>query len=83
MPMRYGERVLAARGGMARVAKEQDADDNCHMEVATDEVREATQSHAFESPVPGEHRGEVHAPNAGTWMYRLGRSEAGCRSVAV
>jgi hypothetical protein len=32
-----------------------DADDNCHMEVATDEVREATQSHASESPVPGEH----------------------------
>jgi hypothetical protein len=30
-------------------------DDNCHMDVATAEVREATQSHVSESPVPGEH----------------------------
>ena len=27
---------------------------NCYKEVATDGVREATQSHASESPVPGE-----------------------------
>jgi hypothetical protein len=27
---------------------------NCHKDVATDGVREATQSHASESPVPGE-----------------------------
>jgi hypothetical protein len=27
--------------------------------------------------------GEVHAPNAGPWMVRQGRSEARCRSVAV
>jgi len=36
--------------------RHKDADDNCHLEVATDEVREATQSHASESPVPGEGR---------------------------
>jgi hypothetical protein len=28
----------------------------CHMDVTTDEVREATQSHASESLVPGEGR---------------------------
>jgi hypothetical protein len=89
--MRYGERVLAARGRMARAAKEQGADDDCHMgephagerrdrEVAAGplakqeaqrrggngiegpgpRLREATQSHAFESPSPGECRGEQH-----------------------
>ena len=29
MPMRYGKHVFAARGGMARAAKEQDADHDC------------------------------------------------------
>jgi hypothetical protein len=29
---------------------------DCHTDVATDEVREASQSHAFDSPVPGECR---------------------------
>jgi hypothetical protein len=31
----------------------------CHQDVATDGVREATQSHASESPSPGEDTGEV------------------------
>jgi hypothetical protein len=54
MPMRWGK-ILAGRGSMARAAKAHGADNNCHMEVATDKVREATQSHASVSPVPGEH----------------------------
>ena len=29
-------------------------------------VREANQSHAFDSPVPAEHKGESHATNART-----------------
>ena len=28
----------------------------CHMDVTTDEVREASQSHVSDSPVPGEGR---------------------------
>jgi hypothetical protein len=32
------------------------ADDHCHMEVVTDEVREASRARAPDSPVPGEQR---------------------------
>jgi hypothetical protein len=48
-------------------------DDSCHMEVATDEVREATQSHASESPVPDEGR----SPNCPARRRRI-RTAIGC-----
>jgi hypothetical protein len=41
------------RFGFVFITKE---DDHCHMEVATDEVREASRARAPDSPVPGEHR---------------------------
>jgi hypothetical protein len=40
------------------------------------------QSHALESPVPGEHVGESHATSASARMHWPVRSEAGRRSVA-
>ena len=55
---------------------EQESSSNCHKEVATDGVRKATQSHAFESSVPGEHRGEPHVGERRYRKYRPARSEA-------
>jgi hypothetical protein len=49
---------LPHTGGMARVAKAQGGETECqacHRDVTTDEVREASQSHASDSPVPGEY----------------------------
>jgi hypothetical protein len=44
---------------------------DCHTDVATDEVREASQSHAFDSPMPGEYRGESHATSTATWTSNI------------
>jgi len=43
--------------------------------VATDGVREANQSHAFDSPVPAEHRGEPQVGERRHRKCRLVRSE--------
>jgi hypothetical protein len=40
-------------------------------------------SHAFGSPVPGEHMGEAYTPNAATRSRGWSASEAGERSFAV
>jgi hypothetical protein len=46
------------RFGFVFITKELEpgAIDHCHMEVATDEVREASRARAPDSPSPGEHR---------------------------
>jgi hypothetical protein len=38
-------------------------------------------SHGFDSPAPGERKGELHGANAATGKWRPVRSEAGQRSV--
>jgi hypothetical protein len=58
-----------------------------HMEVWTGPLAEqdcaATQSQGYIASATRFRTGEVHAPNASTWKFWLGRSEARCRSVAV
>jgi hypothetical protein len=41
---------------------------------AAPRFREASRARAPDSPSPGEHMGEVHAPNAGTRKCRQARS---------
>jgi hypothetical protein len=52
---------------------------NCHKDVATDGVREATQSHASESPVPGEGR-SPNGPARRRRFTRVRETKRECRS---
>ena len=56
-----------------------DARIGLRQEVATDEVRDGEDGGLF----PTRSKISSHRPNAGLWVVRQGRREAGCRSVVV
>jgi hypothetical protein len=57
-------------------------DSDLPQDAATDGIREASRSHAFDSPMPGECRGSRMPANATTGRGGRAASEAGLRSDA-
>jgi hypothetical protein len=51
--------------------------------AARQEPERCGRSHAFDSPLSGEHTDEAYTPNAATRSRGWSASEAGQRSIAV